>query len=75
MDNTQRPARFQNAKTAAPKLRWRLAERYRYEILPTDHWHGDTLLRLTRVYNNRHRLNFLWEGHVHHNRMADAESR
>jgi hypothetical protein len=42
VDNTLGPAWFQNAKTAAPKLR--LAECYRYEILPTDYWHGNTLL-------------------------------
>jgi len=44
VDNMLGPARFQNAKTAAPKLRRSLAERYRYEMLPTDHWHGNTLL-------------------------------
>jgi hypothetical protein len=44
VDNALGPARFQNAKTATPQLRQSLAEGYRYEILPTDHWHGDTLL-------------------------------
>jgi hypothetical protein len=44
VDNALGPARFQNAKTAAPKLRRSLAERYRYEILPTNHWHSNTLL-------------------------------
>jgi len=44
-------------------------------MIPTDYWHSDTLLQLTRLCNNLHRLDFLWESHIHHDRMADVESR
>ena len=74
VDNALGPARLQNAKTAAPKLRRSLAERYRYELLPPDHWHGNTLLCLTCLCNNLHRLDFMRESHVYHNSRAGAES-
>ena len=74
MDNALGPIRFQNAKTTAPELLQITAELYRYKMVPTDHWHGDTLVQLTRLGNNLYRLDFLREGHIHHDRMTDAES-
>jgi hypothetical protein len=44
VDHILEPTRFQNAETAAPKLRRSIAERYCDEFLPTNYWHGDTLL-------------------------------
>jgi hypothetical protein len=75
MDNALGPIRFQNAKTTTPELRRIIAALYRSQRISTDHWHSNTLLQLTRLCNNLPRLDFLREGHIDHDRMADAESR